>query len=251
VLTVDYDRLGVRPGERVLDLGCGAGRHAFEAHRRGALVVAADLDLRELSGAKEILAAMTEQGEAPASALGSAVGANALRLPFPDGTFDRVIVSEVLEHIPDDAGAAAELTRVLRAGGTMAVTVPAWLPEKVCWALSKEYHSVEGGHIRIYTSAALRDRLRSAGLVVDRGAGHAHAFHSPYWWLRCAVGVGNDGNALTKQYHRFLVWDMTTTSRAVRLVERALDPLIGKSIVLYARKPASSVREEPRVFAAA
>src|SRR5258706_5592376 len=160
MLTVDYDRLGVRPGERVLDLGCGAGRHAFEAHRRGGLVVAVDLDATELSGAKEILEAMTDQGEAPTDALGAAVRANALRLPFPDGTFDRVIVSEVLEHIPDDAGAVAELTRVLRPGGTMAVTVPAWLPERLCWALSAEYHAVEGGHIRIYTAAALADRLK-------------------------------------------------------------------------------------------
>ena len=42
MLTVDYDRLGVGPGDRVLDLGCGFGRHAFEAARRGASVVALD-----------------------------------------------------------------------------------------------------------------------------------------------------------------------------------------------------------------
>ena len=72
MLTVDYDRLGVRAGERVLDLGCGAGRHAFEAHRRGAHVVAVDLDVAELSGAKEVLDAMTEKGEAPPNALGGA-----------------------------------------------------------------------------------------------------------------------------------------------------------------------------------
>jgi SAM-dependent methyltransferase len=249
VLTVDYDRLGVRPGELVLDLGCGAGRHAFEAHRRGALVVAVDLDAGELSGAKEILDAMTDEGEAPAGALGGAVRANALRLPFPDGAFDRVIVSEVLEHIPDDAGAVAELTRVLRPGGTMAVTVPAWLPERLCWARSAEYHAIEGGHIRIYTAAALADRLKDAGLVVQ-GTGHAHAFHSPYWWLRCAIGVRNEGNALARLYHRFLVWDMTTTSRPARWVEKALDPVIGKSLVLYTWKP-SAARKETRVYAAA
>jgi SAM-dependent methyltransferase len=249
MLTVDYRRLGVRPGELVLDLGCGAGRHAFEAHRRGALVVAVDLDLTELSGAKEVLDAMTDKGEAPADGLGAPVRANALRLPFPDGAFDRVIVSEVLEHIPDDVGAINELTRVLRAGGTLAVTVPAWLPERICWALSAEYHAIEGGHIRIYTAAALADRLKGAGLVVQ-GAGHAHAFHSPYWWLRCAVGVSNEGNRLARLYHRFLVWDMKTTARGVRLLERALDPMIGKSLVLYTWKPAI-VKEDARVFAAA
>ncbi len=48
MLTVDYDRLRLAPGARVLDVGCGAGRHAFEAYRRGADVVAFDLDPGEL-----------------------------------------------------------------------------------------------------------------------------------------------------------------------------------------------------------
>jgi SAM-dependent methyltransferase len=88
-------------------------------------------------------------------------------LPFADGVFDRVIASEVLEHIPDDQAALDELARVLRPGGTMAVTVPAWLPEQVCWKLSDEYHApfVEGGHVRIYRAADLRDRMRRAGVT--------------------------------------------------------------------------------------
>ena len=48
MLTVDYDRLGVQPGDRLLDLGAGGGRHAFEASRRGARVVALDADAAEL-----------------------------------------------------------------------------------------------------------------------------------------------------------------------------------------------------------
>ena len=48
MLTADYDRLGLRPGDRLLDLGCGFGRHAFEALRRGARVVACDMAVPEL-----------------------------------------------------------------------------------------------------------------------------------------------------------------------------------------------------------
>ena len=97
----------------------------------------------------------------------------------------------MLEHIPDDETAIAELVRVLRPGGTVAVTVPRWLPEKVCWALSDEYHEVEGGHVRIYRGDELvgkLERRRPAG----RRPHHAHALHAPYWWLKCAVGVDND-----------------------------------------------------------
>jgi SAM-dependent methyltransferase len=236
-LTARYDVLGLRPGDRILDLGCGGGRHAFEAARRGAVVTAVDLDLGELKDVGGLTAEMVAAGEIPPERIATANG-DALGLPFPDGTFDRIIASEVMEHIPDDAGAAAELTRVLRPGGTIAVTVPAWFPEKVCWALSKEYHApfVEGGHVRIYTETGLRSVLRSAGL--RPGAAHrAHALHSPYWWLKCAVGVRNDEHPLVKAWHKLLVWDIVEHPKTTQLAEKVLSPLLGKSLIVYATKP--------------
>jgi SAM-dependent methyltransferase len=189
MLTVDYAKLGVRPGDRLLDLGCGFGRHAFEAARRGARVVACDMSDAELKEVRATFGAMAEAGQVAEEGCTGAVNGDAVHLPFTDAAFDRVIASEVMEHIPNDSGAMRELARVLRPGGTIAVTVPAWLPEKVCWMLSDEYHApfVDGGHVRIYTEDELRVRRRSAGLVP--GASHrAHSLHSAYWWLRCAVG---------------------------------------------------------------
>jgi SAM-dependent methyltransferase len=238
VLTVDFERLGLRAGDRVLDLGCGGGRHAFEAHRRGAHVVALDRSSGETKDAAEMLAAMRLAGEAPAAALGTAVNGDALALPFADGRFDRVIAAEVLEHVPDDAAALAELVRVLRPGGTLAVTVPRWFPERVCWALADEYHApaVPGGHVRIYRRGKLASRLRGAG-VRTTGGHHAHALHSPYWWLKCALGLDDDDRWAVRTYHRFLVWDIVRHPPAVRAVERALNPVLGKSLVLYAVRP--------------
>ena len=229
MLTVDYDRLGLRAGERLLDLGCGAGRHAFEAVKRGADVVALDADGSEI---KHVALMLDELGG------GSAVNGDAFHLPFPDGAFDRVIAAEVLEHLPADRSAIAELTRVLRPGGTMAVTVPRWFPELVNWALSDDYHTVEGGHVRIYRRSALEERLREAGLRVT-GADYAHALHSPYWWLKCAVGVRNDDHPLVKAYHRLLVWDIVSAPPLTRIADRLLNPVIGKSLVLYTEKPES------------
>src|SRR5207248_11494155 len=142
-----------------LDLGCGGGRHAFEALRRGARVVALDADAAEVKDAGALLEAMIESGEG-ASKAGAAVVGNALALPFPDAVFDRVIAAEVLEHIPPDRAAMSELVRVLRPGGTIAVTVPRWYPELLNWALSDEYHTVEGGHVRIYRRSVLVERLQ-------------------------------------------------------------------------------------------
>lgn len=235
MLTVDFDRLGLRPGDHVLDLGCGAGRHAFEMYRRGADVTAFDQDGDELRGVAEMFGAMELEGEGAAGGARTVEG-DALDLPFDDGGFDRVVAAEVLEHIPDDTRAIAELVRVLRPGGTMAVTVPRYWPERICWTLSDEYHEVEGGHVRIYRADALAGQLRQAGLVV-LGREHAHALHAPYWWLKCAVGVDDDENRLVKAYHRLLVWDLMKRPVLTQTAERLLNPVLGKSVVLYARKP--------------
>ncbi|HEY7930751.1 MAG TPA: class I SAM-dependent methyltransferase [Acidimicrobiales bacterium] len=238
MLTANYERLGLREGDQLLDLGCGFGRHAFEAARRGAHVVALDAGRDEVVGVVSTLVAMADAGElAVATTRATAVQGDALALPFADGTFDRVICSEVLEHIPDDVAAMRELSRVLRPGGTMAVTVPRFGPELVNWALSDEYHNVPGGHVRIYRRAVLQQRLAASGLVVT-GHHYAHGLHSPYWWLKCLVGTTNDDHRLVRLYHRFLVWDIMKKPPLTRALERVLAPLIGKSIVIYLRKPA-------------
>ena len=181
VLTVDYDRLDVGPGTKVIDVGCGAGRHTFEAYRRGADVVGFDQSVSDLNDVDEILQAMKDEGEAPASATAETVKGDALDLPYADGTFDCVIASEILEHVPEDDRAIAELVRVLKPGGSLAITVPRWLPEKVCWILSDEYHANEGGHIRIYKADALRDKVLAHGLRLDP--------HPPCACAACAVLV--------------------------------------------------------------
>ncbi|HEY1135605.1 MAG TPA: methyltransferase domain-containing protein [Nocardioides sp.] len=236
MLTVDFERLGLRPGERVLDMGCGAGRHAFEMYRRGADVVAFDQDADELSGVRDLFGAMKAAGEVPDGAEADTKEGDALCLPFADGEFDRVVAAEVLEHIPADLQAIDELVRVLRPGGTLAVSVPRWLPEAICWQLSTEYHDTPGGHIRIYTDKELATKVTNAGLELT-GKDYAHGLHAPYWWIKCAVGVRNDDHPLAKAYHRLLVWEIMKQPRALRLAGRVLDPLIGKSLVLYFRKP--------------
>lgn len=237
MLTANYDLLGLSDGDKILDLGCGFGRHAFEAARRGANVVALDAGRDEVEGVAATFAAMLEAGELTSGTLhATCVQGDALHLPFPDGVFDRVICSEVLEHIPSDVEAMGELARVLRSGGTMAITVPRFMPELVNWALSDAYHNVPGGHIRIYRRSVLERRLRSVGMQV-RSHHYAHGLHSPYWWLKCLVGTTNDSNWFVATYHRLLVWDIMKRPRTTRVLEAALAPLMGKSIVVYLDKP--------------
>jgi SAM-dependent methyltransferase len=235
MLTVDFDRLGVRDGVRLLDLGCGGGRHAFEAWRRGATVVALDASEAEPKEVRAVLGAMIEAGEVQRPG-GDAVNGDALVLPFPDATFDCIIASEVLEHVWADTTAIAELARVLRPGGRLAVTVPTRWPERVCWALDHRYHDTPGGHVRIYRQRDLESKLEGAGLWL-RGSHHAHALHSPYWWLKCATGVHRVHPPWpVRKYHDFLAWQITNQPPWVEKVDRLLSPVLGKSLVVYGQK---------------
>jgi SAM-dependent methyltransferase len=240
VLTVDFDRLGIGPGSKVIDVGCGAGRHSFEAYRRGADVVAFDQNAAELGEVNTLFRAMADAGEAPPSAHAETVVGDARELPYPDGTFDCVIASEILEHVPADDAVIAELIRVLKVGGQLAVTVPRWLPEQVCWLLSDDYHSNEGGHIRIYRANQLRGKIAGRGMTFTH-THHSHALHSPFWWLKCAVGVDNSDHPAIAAYHKMLVWDIMRRPLLTRVAESTLNPLIGKSVALYFEKPVPAV----------
>ena len=240
MLTVDFDRLGIGYGTKVIDVGCGAGRHSFEAYRRGADVVAFDQDADELSNVDTMFRAMADAREVPLSARAETVVGDALALPYPDGTFDCVIASEILEHVPADDAVIDELIRVLKVGGSLAVTVPRWLPERLCWLLSDDYHSNEGGHIRIYRADRLRAKIADRGLTFTHGH-HSHALHAPFWWLKCLVGVDNADHPAVVAYHKMLVWDMIRRPLLTRLAESTLNPLIGKSVALYFEKPVPAV----------
>lgn len=247
MLTVDYDRLGLEAGHELLDLGCGFGRHAFEAARRGAHVTACDMAVPELVDVRNTFGAMHDAGELDDSVRCNQIAGDATRLPFEDNTFDRIIASEVLEHIPRDIDALAELTRVLKSGGIIAATVPTFLPERICWAINSDYHAPVsvGGHVRIYTRGEMRAKMTGVGLnPVD--AHQTHGLHSPYWWLKCAVGIENNDHPLVKKYHDLLVWEITDQPKVLQWAGKVLDPLIGKSTIVYAEKiavPASTTAD--------
>ena len=235
MLTVDFERLGLQRGERLLDLGSGGGRHAFQAMRLGARVTALDYSAADLKDVTATAGAMLAGNEVTWDQWAGVVNADALDLPFPDGAFDRVIVSEVLEHIWDDERALKEIARIVRPGGRVAATVPTRWPERVSWALNWRYHDTPGGHVRIYRQHELEQKIEKAGFFY-RGSHHAHAFHSPYWWLKCAYGLENTDAKPVKKYHDFLCMLIEKQPSWAEPAERALNPVLGKSVVLYGEK---------------
>jgi SAM-dependent methyltransferase len=235
MLTIDFQYLHLEPGCRILDAGCGTGRHACEAFRfRGVNVVGIDLKKEHLSQARDCLCSIQQEGN------GSWMTAKAdvIKLPFKDEVFDIVICSEVLEHIANGESAVAELLRVLKPGKDLVVSVPSFLPERICWALSAGYHREVGGHVRIYGKNELKSLLERKGASCWK-IRYKHALHAPYWWLKCIVGHKNDRSRLVNLYKKILEWDIMTHAPLMSWLDKFLNPLIGKSIVFYLKKGCS------------
>jgi ubiquinone/menaquinone biosynthesis C-methylase UbiE len=236
--TVDFSRLPLVTGDIVLDLGCGEGRHVISAYVEANIhSIGVDLSLDDLKTTRQRFADFAEpDNTAKSFGLSSA---SALNLPFADNTFDKIICSEVLEHIPDYHGALREIERVLKPGGLFCASVPRRWPEKICWALSEGYYKVPGGHLRIFRSNDLRKEIEFLGFK-HYHRHWAHALHVPFWWLKCLFWRSQDTSWLLRQYHRLLVWDLMKNPALTRILEKSMNPIMGKSVVMYFRKEAVS-----------
>jgi SAM-dependent methyltransferase len=229
--TIDFSRFRLKPGDRVLDLGCGEGRHAITAYLEEQVdVIGLDLSLEDLGTARTRFGEFAVPEDKTRSL--SFTCASGLALPFADASFDKVICAEVLEHVPEYQAVLLEIKRVLKPGGQFAASVPRFGPEWICWQLSDEYHEVPGGHVRIFRKRALRKTIEDIDMVCY-DEHWAHGLHSPYWWLRCLFWERGEEVWPVRAYHRLLVWDLMQKPWITRVLERLMNPLWGKSNVMY------------------
>jgi SAM-dependent methyltransferase len=233
LLTVDLERLDIQPGHRLLDAGCGEGRHCFGSLYRGATVVGLDLDLDAMREASKNL---RERGEEHGR-MGAMLQGDAFHLPFASGSFDRIICSEVMEHVHDYRGAIRELYRVAKPGAKVAITIPTATSEQIYLRLGDEYFESPGGHIRIFRPRDLAAAMAAAGFDAV-GCGFAHGFHTPYWVLRSVMHLPDaDESRLVRAYREFLI--RATGSPLMAKLEGALNFVCPKSIILYGEKRAA------------
>jgi ubiquinone/menaquinone biosynthesis C-methylase UbiE len=136
-----------RPGERVLDLGCGAGRCLRALREAGAEPVGVELAEAALERARRNVPGAELHLLAPGG-----------EIPLEDGSVDLVWCSEVLEHVPDTAALLSEARRVLRTGGGLLVTTPSHdLPRRLMIALARfdAHFDPLGQHVRFYSRRSL------------------------------------------------------------------------------------------------
>jgi SAM-dependent methyltransferase len=139
--------LDLPPDAQILDAGCGSGRNMVDFASYGAVTGV------EISDASVERARMRDVGEVLQCSITS--------LPFADGHFDLAVCLDVIEHIEDEQGALAELYRVVRPGGSLLITVPAYQ-----WLWSE--HDVINHHQRRYTRKTLSVAAAQAGWETTR-----------------------------------------------------------------------------------
>ena len=129
--TIKYKKLNLESDQLLLDMGCGEGRHSIGALlETSANVIGLDLSLDDLNTAKSRLNDFDLSGLDTFCTFG--VG-NINDIPIETSSLDAVMCSEVLEHVDSPEDSVKELVRVLKPGGVMAMSVPRYLPELICW----------------------------------------------------------------------------------------------------------------------
>jgi ubiquinone/menaquinone biosynthesis C-methylase UbiE len=235
VITIDFTKVSLEPGFRILDIGCGSGRHTCAAYRfKNVVVIGADINFDALAEARTKLQFHDKLGE-HGGGIWELTRTDIRWLPFGSDVFDLVICSEVLEHIPEDYAAVREIVRVLKPGHHLVISVPRFLPERICWSFSSNYAKSNQGHIRIYRNEELIEMLEKYGLK-RRAIHYAHSLHTPYWWLKCLVGPERKDSLLVNLYQRFLSWDIMKKPKITGWLDKLLNPILGKSVVAYFRK---------------
>ena len=248
IVTVDFRRhLRLQPGDWLLDLGSGNGRHTIEACRWPVRVVSVDVDGQELRKARYFLRApmggtpwkyYATQEKPGVVGWADFILADAQHLPFKDGAFDKVMCTEVLEHVPDDKEGIQELYRVAKPDSDVAVSVPRYWPERVFWTLSWQYWHTPGGHVRMYKPGVMARYLTEQGFQVQKTR-YRHALQAFYWFLRCTFGKDSENRVVTKTMWRFINWHHAKRIPMLERLEAIANLVAGKDMILYTRKPAS------------
>jgi len=169
-VTTVVDYLDIQPEDRVLDCGCGLGWFVkILGELYSSPLYGCDFDVPRLA------AAQSEVGRRAGFS-----AADILLLPYPDAAFDKIVLSEVLEHLKDDAGGLAEVCRVLKPGGRIAITVPNhdypllwdpvnWVRERLRLEPIREgfFGGLWTNHQRLYTREEIVRLVERADLEVE------------------------------------------------------------------------------------
>ncbi len=216
------DRYVTRQGPlQILDLACATGMSFRFLADYG--------EIRGIDISEETIRLCGERG------IDRIVRGDALELPFRKAGFDVVLALDAFEHFEDDVAAMREVYRVLRPGGVLVATVPAFM---ALWSPHDEaYH-----HHRRYRRPQLRGRLEQAGFVTERMSYSSMALFPPVWALRKLRGLSpTPPEEATSDFAVPMPapaeWLAGLITRTEIAIEKRLDLPFGVSLYGVLRKP--------------
>ncbi|MGH2557421.1 MAG: methyltransferase domain-containing protein [Thermomicrobiales bacterium] len=220
-------KLDLGPNPRILDAGCGTGQMLKRLEALGT-AIGIDSSAEAVSFAASRGARRLVRGTINAP-------------PFPAGSFDCIVVLDVIEHVDDDTGILRSLRDAVRPGGSVIVTVPAF---RSLWS----EHDVINRHKRRYNAGELRALLDRAGLEVDRLTYCNTALCAPVYLMRTFRNLTRRGSRVQvnghelrsdlRQYPDLVNYALLRVMRAETRLMRRVDFPFGVSILAVARRPA-------------
>lgn len=165
--------LDLKSGNRVLEVGCGNGYYLSLLNRLSLKLDLTGIDVDDL--------ALKDAAKFINDKKIKLLLADASKIPFPDNSFDKIVMSEVIEHVANEKGVLREVYRVLKPGGIMCLTTCninyPFLWDPINWILQRFFHThIKAGfwagiwnqHTRLYKEQQVEKLLRKANFKVDK-----------------------------------------------------------------------------------
>ncbi len=222
-----YTGFPVGPENTVLDLGCGDGGMSAFCSRMGASVFFADVDTEKVEATRQRLAGIS-------GARYESVSADGAGVRLVDAAVDRVVCTEVLEHVEDVGIMLRELYRVGKPGALYLLSVPSQVSEDVQKGVAPDIYFAHPHHIRVFREGELAASARALGLEVLSES--RYGFFWFLWWMIMWADAENRKDVLNAWAR---TWHGLTSTPAGLKIATALNSHLGKSDVIVARKPLS------------
>jgi SAM-dependent methyltransferase len=223
-----FDGFPIAPSDTVIDVGCGEGENAGFYARFAARTIAVDIDPKKIAAAEERLRSVGATNYRTIISDGNP-------LPIESATADKIVCTEVLEHVPDTAQFMRELVRIGKPEALYLISVPDALSEQVLKRVSPPICFQEPNHIRVIGRDEFERMVTDAGLRVDK-----HAFYGFYWAIwhalvwKCNIDFDHGRHPALDHWTR--AWDAVLDLPEGQQCKNALDEAMPKSQIIIARK---------------